>query len=186
MSALDTALIRALRSAEVNLPAGEIAGLLHSTPGAVTAGVAALREAGFDIEDRPGLGVKVTVEGDNNIYSGRVARISPAFQEQSRTLVVEAEVENQHGRLHPGSFAKADLQTSASKAIVTIPPSALVTFAGIQKIFFVKDGKAIERTVVVGRKETDWVEITEGLKSGEMIVENPDATMVGGQPVIVQ
>ncbi len=135
---------------------------------------------------RPGLGVKVTVEGDNNIYSGRVARISPAFQEQSRTLVVEAEVENQHGRLHPGSFAKADLQTSASKAIVTIPPSALVTFAGIQKIFFVKDGKAIERTVVVGRKETDWVEITEGLKSGEMIVENPDATMVGGQPVIVQ
>ena len=106
--------------------------------------------------------------------------------QQSRTLVVEAEVDNQHGRLHPGSFAKADLQTSASKSIVTIPPSALVTFAGIQKIFFVKDGKAIERNVEVGRKEADWVEITDGLKSGEMVVDSPGNTLVGGQPVVVQ
>ena len=135
---------------------------------------------------RPGLGVKVSVEGDTNVYAGRVARLSPAFQEQSRTLIVEAEVENQHGRLHPGSFAKAELQTSSSKSIVTIPPSAVVTFAGIQKIFFVKDGKAIERTVVVGRQETGWVEITEGLKSGEMIIDSPGNTLVGGQPVILQ
>ena len=134
---------------------------------------------------RPGLGVKVSVEGDSNIYSGRVARISPTFQEQSRTLIVEAEVDNQHGRLRPGSFAKAELQTSSSQSVVTIPASALLTFAGIQKVFLNKDGKAIERTVVVGRKETDWVEITEGLKAGEMIVDAP-GNLIGGQPLIIQ
>ena len=134
---------------------------------------------------RPGLGVKVTVEGDTNTYSGRVARLSPAFQEQSRTLIIEAEVDNQHARLRPGSFAKAELQTNASKSVITIPASALVTFAGIQKIFFVKDGKAIERNVEVGRKETAWVEITEGLKAGEMVVDAP-GNMVGGQSVIIQ
>ena len=134
---------------------------------------------------RPGLGVKVTLEGDNNTYSGRVARISPAFQEQSRTLIVEAEVDNQHGRLRPGAFAKAELQTTSSQSVVTIPTSALVTFAGIQKVFLNKDGKAIERTVVVGRKETDWVEITEGLKAGEMIIDAP-SNVVGGQPLIIQ
>lgn len=134
---------------------------------------------------RPGLPVKVSVEGDSNVYPGRVARISPTFQEQSRTLIVEAEVDNQHGRLRPGSFAKAELQTSSSKSVVTIPASALVTFAGIQKIFLNKDGKAIERTVVVGRKETDWVEVTEGLEVGEMIIDAP-GNMVGGQPLIIQ
>lgn len=134
---------------------------------------------------RPGLAVKVTVEGDSNIYTGRVARISPAFSEASRTLIVEAEVDNQHGRLRPGSFAKAELQTSSSKSVVTIPASALVTFAGIQKVFLNKDGKAVERTVIVGRKEPDWVEITEGLKAGEMIVDDPK-NLVGGQPLIIQ
>ncbi len=134
---------------------------------------------------RPGLGVKVTVEGDTNTYSGRVARLSPAFQEQSRTLIIEAEVDNQHARLRPGSFAKAELQTNASKSVITIPASALVTFAGIQKIFFVKDGKAIERNVEVGRKEPAWVEIIEGLKAGEMVVDAP-GNMVGGQAVIIQ
>lgn len=134
---------------------------------------------------RPGVGVKVTLEGDSNVYSGRVARISPAFQEQSRTLIVEAEVDNQHGRLRPGAFAKAELQTTSSQAVVTIPASALVTFAGIQKVFLNKDGKAVERTVVVGRKDADWVEITEGLQAGEMIIDVP-GNMVGGQPLIIQ
>jgi len=134
---------------------------------------------------RPGLGVKVSVEGDSNNYTGRVARLSPAFQEQSRTLIVEAEVENQHGRLRPGAFVKAELQTSSSQSVVTIPASALVTFAGIQKVFLNKDGKAVERTVIVGRKEADWVEITEGLQSGEMVVDAP-ANMVGGQPLVIQ
>jgi RND family efflux transporter MFP subunit len=134
---------------------------------------------------RPGLGVKVTLEGDSNTYTGRVARLSPAFQEQSRTLIVEAEVDNQHGRLRPGAFAKAELQTSSSQSVVTIPVSALVTFAGIQKVFLNQDGKAIERTVVVGRKEADWVEITEGLKAGEVIIDAP-GNMVAGQPLIIQ
>lgn len=134
---------------------------------------------------RPGLSVKVLIEGDSNTYSGRVARISPAFSEASRTLIVEAEVDNQHGRLRPGSFAKAELQTSSSKSVVTIPATALITFAGIQKIFLTKDGKAVERTVVIGRKQEDWVEVTEGLKAGEMLINEP-GNMVGGQPVIIQ
>ncbi len=134
---------------------------------------------------KPGLGVQVTLEGDSNTYAGRVARISPAFQEQSRTLIVEAAVDNQHGRLRPGAFGKVELQTSSSKSVVTIPASALVTFAGIQKIFLNKEGKAVERTVIVGRKAADWVEITEGLQAGEMIIDVP-GNLVGGQPLIIQ
>src|SRR5499427_8556086 len=61
-----------------------------------------------------GQSVLVLVEGDQQSYSGRVARLSPAFQEQSRTLIIEAEVDNQQGKLRPGSFARAEIQTSVT------------------------------------------------------------------------
>jgi RND family efflux transporter MFP subunit len=130
-----------------------------------------------------GQSVRVVVEGDNQqSYSGRVARLSPAFQEQSRTLIIEAEVDNQEGKLRPGSFAKAEIQTSATSDVVMVPASAIVTFAGIQKVFSVKDNKAVEKNVVVGRREGDWV-VVEGLDADVPVVLSP-GTLVSGQPVL--
>ena len=85
----------------------------------------------------------------------------------------------------PGSFAKAEIQTTTTTGVVTVPTSALVTFAGIQKVFTVKDNKAVERPVVTGQREEDWVEITEGLKAGEMVVAMP-GNLVTGQPVSIE
>lgn len=128
--------------------------------------------------------VRVLVEGDNDqSYSGRVARLSPAFQEQSRTLIIEAEVDNQQGRLRPGSFAKAEIHTTTTSDVVMVPASAIVNFAGIQKVFLVKDGKALEKNVVVGRRENDWV-VVDGLEAGAAVVLSP-GNLVSGQPVSI-
>lgn len=128
--------------------------------------------------------VRVLVEDDNQQpYSGRVARLSPAFQEQSRTLIIEAEVDNQQGRLRPGSFAKAEIHTTTTSDVVMVPTSAVVTFAGIQKVFSVKDSKALEKNVVVGRRENDWV-VVEGLDAGASVVLSP-GNLVSGQPVSI-
>jgi len=128
-----------------------------------------------------GQSVRVLVEGDQQSYSGRVARLSPAFQEQSRTLIIEAEVDNQQGRLRPGSFAKAEIQTSVTSNVVMVPASAIVNFAGIQKVFSVKDNKAVEKNVVVGRREGDWV-VVEGLDADAPVILSP-GNLVSGQPV---
>ncbi len=123
-------------------------------------------------------------EGDDRqAYSGRVARLSPAFQEQSRTLIIEAEVDNQHGKLRPGSFAKAEIHTTTTSDVVMVPASAIVTFAGIQKVFSMKDGKAVERNVVVGKRENDWV-VVEGLDADTPVILSP-GNLVSGQPVSV-
>lgn len=135
--------------------------------------------------------VSVLVEGDNQqSYSGRVARLSPAFQEQSRTLIIEAEVDNRQGKLRPGSFAKAEIQTTATSDVVMVPASAIVTFAGIQKVFSVKDGKALEKNVVVGKRpegqpgsQEGWV-VVEGLDAGAPVVLSP-GNLVSGQPVSI-
>jgi len=130
-----------------------------------------------------GHSVRVLVEGDQQSYSGRVARLSPAFQEQSRTLIIEAEVDNQQGKLRPGSFAKAEIQTSMTSEVVMVPASAIVTFAGIQKVFSVKDNKAVEKTVVVGKRDGDWV-VVEGVDAGAPVVLSP-GNLVSGQPVLM-
>lgn len=126
-----------------------------------------------------GLPVKLGVEGDPATYTGRVARISPAITEDNRTLLVEAEVPNPDGRLRPGSFAKAEIVVQASDPAVLVPASAIVTFAGIEKVIGVEAGKAVEKKVRTGRRSGDQVEIVEGVKAGEPVVVQPGNIVTG-------
>lgn len=131
-----------------------------------------------------GQAVRVTVEGDPTEHVGRVARLSPAIQEQNRTLAIEAEIPNERGLLRPGSFARASIVTQAAQAVVMVPASAIVTFAGIEKVISVKDGKSVERRVQTGRREGGRVEIVSGLAAGDPVVVEP-GSLTGGQAVTV-
>ena len=128
--------------------------------------------------------VELTVEGDSVKYPGRVARLSPSIAENNRTLMIEAEVPNEKGLLRPGSFAKADIIIKAGQEIVTVPRDAIVTFAGIQKIFTVVEGKAVEKRVRTGRRIGEQVEITEGIVAGTQVIVQP-GNLVSGAPVTV-
>lgn len=134
---------------------------------------------------RAGQSVKVTVDDQfGQSYSGRVARLSPAFDEQSRSLIIEAEVDNHNGLLRPGSFARAEIQTSSTSEVIMIPASAIVNFAGIQKIFTIRNNKAVEQNVLVGRRDGDWV-VVEGVPANTPIVLQP-GSLVTGQGVKVK
>jgi len=133
---------------------------------------------------RVGQTVRVTVEGNSNAYAGRVARLSPAIEEANRALQIEAEVPNERGLLRPGAFARAEIVTRTDQPAVLVPASAIVTFAGIEKVITVHDGKAVETRVRTGRREGDRVEIVEGLEAGTPVVVEP-GNLVGGQPVMV-
>ena len=134
---------------------------------------------------RVGQDVRVTVDGDAGVHGGRVVRLSPSIQEQNRTLTIEAEVPNQAGVLRPGSFSRAEIVIAADQPAIFVPASSIVVFAGIEKVLTVKEGKALERRVVTGRREKDRIEIVEGLKVGEPVVIDP-GSLVGGQPVVVK
>jgi RND family efflux transporter MFP subunit len=133
---------------------------------------------------RVGQEVGVSVEGDPNVHLGRVVRLSPAIEESNRTLMVEAEVPNTTGALRPGSFARADIVTSADLPVVFVPVASLVTFAGLERVFMVQDGRAVEKRVRTGRRQGDQVEITEGLSAGDVVVLEP-GNLVHGQAVNV-
>ena len=123
--------------------------------------------------------VALTVEGDPAKHTGRVARISPAISEDNRTLMVEAEVPNADGSLRPGAFARAEIVVQAGDTAVLVPASSIVTFAGIQKVVGVQDGKAVEKKVRTGRHSGDQVEIVDGIKPGDSVVIQPGNIVTG-------
>ena len=110
--------------------------------------------------------------------------MSPAISEEDRTLLVEAEVPNEHGQLRPGAFAEAEIVTAAEERAVFVPASSIVTFAGIERVMTVRDGLSLEKRVQTGRRLGDRVEIIAGLNPEELVVVEP-GNLVGGQPVTV-
>lgn len=128
--------------------------------------------------------VRVTLEGDTNVYFGEVKRLSPAIVEGSRTLVVEADVPSQ-GKLRPGVFARAGIVTTGEVPALTVPGQAVVSFAGVEKVFVVEDGLAVEKRVTTGDRGPTWVEVMAGLKAGETVVLQPGSLQTG-QKVTIQ
>jgi RND family efflux transporter MFP subunit len=134
---------------------------------------------------KAGQAVHVRVEGDPTGYQGTVVRLSPQIAELNRTLLIEAEVPNERGLLRPGAFANAEVVTQVDQPIVTVPVSAIVVFAGVEKVMSVKDGKSVEIRVQTGRRQGDRVEVVSGLKGGEPVVVQP-GNLAGGQAVTVE
>jgi RND family efflux transporter MFP subunit len=116
--------------------------------------------------------VRIRVEGDNKLRDARVERISPAITERNRMLMIEANVPND-GALHPGLFAQAAIVVSNSTPALVVPTNAVVTFAGLEKVFVVKDDKAQERLVVTGNRGADWVELVSGVIGTDRVVIDP-------------
>ncbi len=132
---------------------------------------------------RSGQNVRVTVDGDANVYVGQIVRLSPVIAQQSRMLMVEADVRN-NGKLRPGAFAHAEIVTDDAKMAVTVPNNAILTFAGIEKVILVQNGKALEKPVTTGRRNRDLTEIVAGVNVGDQVVVDP-GNLQSGQPVEV-
>lgn len=132
---------------------------------------------------RAGQAVNVRLEGDATAsFTGKVARVAPALLDASRSLVVEAEIANPKGLLKPGSFVRAEIDTGGGGPVLVVPASAIVVFAGIEKVVLVKESKALERQVVTGRRSGDLVEIASGIGEGDAVVDRP-GNLATGMPV---
>ena len=103
-------------------------------------------------------------------FAGRIARISPNVTATSRTLTVEAEVENGENLLKPGQFATVRILLPKTEAAVLVPARAVRTEQGISRLFVInRDGRAEDRVVQTGQTEGDLIEIKTGVQAGELV-----------------
>lgn len=177
-SPFDGAIQSRLASVGEFLPAGSpVVRLVKTDPLRLRLEVSERDAASVQLNQR----VRLTVEGDTNIYTGTLTRVSPAIDEQSRMLLVEADVRND-GSLRPGLFSRAKIVTRDNEEGIAVSEQALIVFAGIEKVVAVQDGKAMEKIVSSGRRGPGWIEIVSGLKAGERVVLTP-GNLRTGEPV---
>lgn len=115
----------------------------------------------------------LTVEAfPQRTFTGRVVHIGPSLNEQTRALTVEAQVSNPNNLLRPGMFAKSNLITSKDAKAIMVPRRAVQSIAGLNKVFVIDSGRAMERIVKIGVTDGDLVEVLEGVKTGETVATN--------------
>lgn len=113
--------------------------------------------------------VRLAVDGLQQTFTARISRVSPAVTEQSRTLLVEALVDNGQQLLRPGLFARASIVSDQTENVLLVPASAVLNFYGINKVFAVNNGQVQERVVKLGDRFGDQFEVLEGIKAQELI-----------------
>src|SRR5690606_29798707 len=109
-------------------------------------------------------------------FDGTVKNIAPALDADTRTLTVEAMVQNPEHLLRPGLFATAQVMLDADRAAVQVPASAVRRRDDVAQVFVVDEGIARATMVVAGENKKGLVEIMAGLQGGEKIVS--DASQV--------
>ncbi len=127
----------------------------------------------YSSDIKVGQEVNIFVEpfpGEN--FKGKVSRISPSSNIDTRSITLEASIPNSKLLLKPGFFAKATLTTKIDEQVTMVPNAAVYTFAGVNKIFIIADGKAQQRFVKLGARNGELVEILEGAKPGELVATN--------------
>jgi hypothetical protein len=102
-------------------------------------------------------------------FTGRAIYVYPYVEEQSRTVKVRFQFPNVRGRLKPGMFANVELQAAARTGL-TVPANSVLD-SGTQQVVFVAagEGRFVPRTVKIGARLDDRIEILDGLKDGEQV-----------------
>jgi RND family efflux transporter MFP subunit len=121
-----------------------------------------------------GMPVRISVDAfagrefDANVYS-----VYPALDEQTRTLQVEARLDNERMLLKPGMFARVILITRRADNAVVISRDVVLGGKVDEPYVYVVEGQtARKRIIKTGITQADRLEVVEGLKAGEKLVVN--------------
>ena len=122
----------------------------------------------------------------NKTFKGAVATTSSAINPNARTLLVELHADNPDGELQPGAYAQVDFELPSDPDIVRIPTSALVFREQGMEVAAIDANSTIElRPIKLGRNLGTEVEVVQGLKLSDRLVNSPPDSLATGDKVRV-
>jgi RND family efflux transporter MFP subunit len=134
----------------------------------------------------PGQVVQFDVEAFlNRKFTGKIAYVSPAVDQATRTFAVEALVDNTDRQLKPGFFAKGVVLTRVDDKVLAVPEEAISTLAGVSTVYVIDAGKARQQQVTLGARQNKLAEVTSGLKGDEILATTNLSQLATGVSVRV-
>jgi len=106
------------------------------------------------------------------IFTGKIYRISPQVDTDTRSTLVKILVDNKSGKLKDGMFAEVKVITAAQKNVTSVPTSAIVSEDQKTFVFKPSGDTVSKQEVSVGISDTEYAQITQGVKAGEYVINS--------------
>jgi membrane fusion protein, multidrug efflux system len=148
----------------VNVPQADVSSVQLGTPAAIT------------VDEFPG-----------QTFAGKVARDAGAFDQASRTLLLEIDVPNPDGRLYTGMYVHAKFALKNPTPALLVPDNSILIDSKGSRVLVVDPSDKIQvKPVTLGRDFGTKSEILGGLDVTDRVVQNPTEALHEGMTVSVQ
>ena len=117
------------------------------------------------------------------VFTGKVWKISPVVDLESRTAPVEILIPNPKHLLEPGMFARVEIITREHKDTLVVPPKAVLEREGKRTVFIVEESRALLKEVETGLNNENNIEIVKGLNEGEEVIIEGNYGLTDGAKV---
>jgi len=106
----------------------------------------------------------------DEVFAGKISRLSPTIDPQKRTLRLWVEVVNPSGKLKPNLFSEMNIVLGGQGEVLAIPQEALISTEG-ENFVFVEEKDSYRRAdVVLGARDDRFVEVKKGILPGDKVV----------------
>ena len=132
---------------------------------------------------KKGMNVDVTFDAlPEKKFVGKVSRLTPSIDPQTRTFEVEVTVANGKEEIKPGMYARVTMNYGTRKSVV-VPDQSVVKMlgSGDRYIYVYKaDGTVSYQKVELGRRMGDKYEILSGVADGDEVVTSGQVALKDG------
>lgn len=130
---------------------------------------------------KPGQLVRMTVAGTSTVVEGKVRTIDPVINATTRLGTVKISISDSSvARI--GMYASAEVIVS-EREVLTLPLTSVTSEDGGMVVRKVVDGVVTMTKVTTGVQDGDFIEISEGLKAKDIVVEKAGAYVRNGDKV---
>jgi membrane fusion protein (multidrug efflux system) len=119
---------------------------------------------------KAGQSIMFTLAGGQDTFSAKVYALEPKINAQSRNMSIRALLNNPGKTLIPGAFVEITVFLDLIRDALLVPGEAIVPVLNGQKVYLIKNGKAVSTNVSTGIRTAENVQITQGLSPGDSVL----------------
>ncbi len=128
---------------------------------------------------------KVPGTDSAGIVRGEITSIFPQTDMTTRTVTVEAVVNNPDQKLLSGQFVDMEIITEQRSNALSVPTAAVTEFNGESAVWVVNGETAQRKMVTTGLTASDRVEIRSGLEAGDVVITSGYSRLLPNSEVAI-
>ena len=129
--------------------------------------------------------VQFNSEETKQQFTGKLYAIEPKIDAATRTLQLRALCDNKSETIFPGSYVQIELRLKKIDNAIMVPSQAVIPVLKGQTVFVRKKGVAVSIPVKTGIRNASYVQIVEGIASGDTVITTGIMQLRTGMPVNV-